>query len=528
MLRQIHIFLDSELLFVKDFARALGTEELTNVKTIIQKYINMPMPGKTFQRNIGTFQIYHRAFKNLYFLFITDIVDSIQYIDTIMIKTIERFMEMFPNPSEVNNPSPTKSQFNNFLHEIQMELHSKIAIIGPAYSGKTTLYNMLKSGEEKTLMDFAKTSTLEIDHICFDLWDFQLKDNFSLLWAKFVRGSDLIILIFNLANYNLKMITHFLNLHKIESNYSKLLIIGNKRDLVEDGDLKRIKNELKIPEFKEVSLNSPEAKSEIHKSIMEILGLKKEFPENFEGLVNEADNLVLEGKKVQALARYKELINLSKAYQNIMHTKTLEQKIKILNEKIKQETEKRKELEKVQDFDVAKPLIFTRKVMVKPLPSIKMAPQSPDQESIEEEMTPAPSKPMKKLVSFKKLDKEKELKPLNLTKAPLKIIKKVLPPPKEVSKKIEPTNADETPVPKAKMPIELFEPHEGIKKDMEKPLVIDFTKELQKIIEEKGSSLSLNLCENLITELQKSLDRPLTIEDIQLAANFFVKQERLT
>ncbi len=525
MLRQIHIFLDSELLFVKDYARALGTEELNNVKKIIKKYINMPMPGKTFQRNIGAFQIFHRAFKNLYFLFITDIVDSLQYIDAIMIKTIEKFTKIFPNPSEVNDPSPANSQFINFLQEIQMELHSKIVIIGPAYSGKTTLFNMLKSGEEKTLMDFAKTSTLEIDHICFDLWDFQLKDNFSLLWAKFVRGSDLIILLFNLANYNLKMINHFLNLHKIESNYSKLLIIGNKRDLVEDVDLRRIKNELKIPEFKEISLNTTEAKSEIHKYIMEILGLKEEFPENFEDLVKEADNLVLEGKKVQALARYKELITLSESYQNIMYTKTLEQKLKELNEKIKQELEKRKEIDKEKDFDVAKPLIFTRKVMVKPLPSIKETPLP--QESIDEKMTPVPLKPMKKLVSFQKLDKEKELKPLNLTKSPLKIIKKVPPPPKEVTKKIEPTT-DDTPTPKAKMPMELFGPHEDIKKEMYKPLVIDFTKELQKIIEEKGSSLSLNLCENLITELQKSLDRPITIEDIQLAADFFVKQEQLT
>ena len=37
MLRQIHIFLDSELLFVKNYAKALGNEELKNVKLIIQK-----------------------------------------------------------------------------------------------------------------------------------------------------------------------------------------------------------------------------------------------------------------------------------------------------------------------------------------------------------------------------------------------------------------------------------------------------------------------------------------------------------
>ena len=95
MLRQLHIFLESELLFVKDYAMALGNDELNNVKKIIQKYIDMPMPGKTFQRAVSNFQIFHRASGNLYFLFITDLVDSLQYLDGIIIKTIDKFTELF-------------------------------------------------------------------------------------------------------------------------------------------------------------------------------------------------------------------------------------------------------------------------------------------------------------------------------------------------------------------------------------------------------------------------------------------------
>ena len=77
------------------------------------------------------------------------------------------------------------------------------------------------------------------------------------------------------------------------------------------------------------------------------------------------------------------------------------------------------------------------------------------------------------------------------------------------------------------MPLEIFGEHEDIKKDMEKPLVIDFTKELQKMIISKGSSLSENLCKNLILELERSLGRPITIDDVEMAADFFVKQEQL-
>ncbi|MFX0007490.1 MAG: ADP-ribosylation factor-like protein [Promethearchaeota archaeon] len=527
MLRQIHIFLESELLFVKNYAKALGSEELKNVKAIIQKYIDMPMPGKTFKRPISNFQIFHRAYENLYFLFITDIVDSLQYIDTIMKNTIEKFKEFFPNPSDIDQNETVLENFNQYLNNIQKELHSKIAIIGPAYSGKTTLYNMLRTGEEKPHMDFAKTSTLEINGISFDLWDFQLNDNFSLLWSKFVRGSDLLILFFNLANYNLKMMNFFLNLHKNESNYSKLLIIGNKRDLVEDTDLKRIRNELSIPEFKEISLNNPDAKSEIKEYITEILGLKEELPENFERLVKEADNLVLGGKKIQALAKYKEISVLSEPYQNIMFTKNLKQKIDDLNQKIKQDLDKRKEFEKAKKFEVAKPLLFTRKVTVKPLPTSKSLGKPPDQEPLEKELTTVPERAPQKLVSFQQLEKEQEIISPKVTKPQLKVIKKI-PPPKEIRKETSPAKTTDSSAPKAKMPLELFGDHEDIKKDMGKPLIIDFTKQLQKLITEKGSSLSLNLCENLISELQKTLGRPLTIEDIKLAADFFVKQEKLS
>ncbi len=526
MLRQIHIFLESELLFVKDYARALGTEELTNVKKIIQKYIDMPMPGKTFQRAVSNFQIFHRASGNLYFLFITDLVDSLQYIESIIIKIIEKVKELFPNPKDINGSSPANNEFNELLDQIQRELHSKITIIGPVNSGKTTLYKLLKNGEEKTIMDFARTSTFEIDGLYFDIWDFQIRDNFSPLWSKFVSGSDLIIVLFNLANYNLKIFNYFLDIQKLNSNYSKLLIVGNKRDLVEEHDIKRIKNELNLSDFKELSLNSFDAKSQVLQSIREALDLKKNLPSNFESLVKEADNLVLEGKKVQALAKYKELIFISESYQNIIYTKNLEKKIQDISKKIQKESEKRKEIDKEKDFEMAKPLLFKRRITVKPLPSLESSDQPQEQAEVMEELTPVPQKPAQKLVSFQKLEKEIEIKPPKIPKPPLKIIK-TISAPKDESKKVEPTKTIEQ-KPKAKMPMELFGTHKDLKKDIDKSMVIDYTKVLQRIITQKGSSLSLKLCHNLITELESSLGRPLTIEDVELAAEFFVKQEKLT
>jgi hypothetical protein len=61
------------------------------------------------------------------------------------------------------------------------------------------------------------------------------------------------------------------------------------------------------------------------------------------------------------------------------------------------------------------------------------------------------------------------------------------------------------------------------------PLLVDSPQALKyflkEMISERGSSLNLELCEKLITDLKKSLGRELIIEDVQLAADFFVEQE---
>ena len=79
----------------------------------------------------------------------------------------------------------------------------------------------------------------------------------------------------------------------------------------------------------------------------------------------------------------------------------------------------------------------------------------------------------------------------------------------------------------AKLPTELFPKLDESKAKKDESKVSDFATELQNVIIEKGSSLSLKLCQQLITELQTSLGRPLTKDDINLAADFFVKQEQL-
>ena len=519
MLRQIHIFYNREHIFVKDYAIAFGNTELRNVQDTIDKYMKMPVPGKIINRKISSYQIFHKGIDELYYLFVTDLIDSLQYIEELMDKTIAKFQELYTNPIKIKEASSENDEFSSFLDQIQRDLHSKISIIGPTYSGKTTLYDLLKSDEEKIIMDFATSTSIQIEGLSFELWDFRLKDNFSNLWTKFVRGSDLIILLFNLANYNLKIMNHFISIPKLEGDYAKLIIFGNKRELVDDEDIRRIKNELNFNDFKEISLNSPDAKSQIQKYIKEVLGLKEGLPSNFGDIVKEAEDMVSMGNPLQALAKYREIVHLCTEYQDFEQIKFFEQKVADLSAKLKEQKDLRREIEKEKAFEIPKELKFKKKISVKPLPTAALPTDLFNKEKTEEELPPPPTKLSSELVSFQKLESKPAGLKLLKTSDTSAILKRPTIPSKSIEEKSKKSEV--------RMPMELFSPHEELSKDIKKPLIVDFAKELLKMISEKGSSLSFNLCEKLITDLAQSLGRTVTIDDVKLAAEFFVKQEQM-
>jgi len=502
MLRQIHIFHKGEHIFNYSYALAFRDEDLTNVKKIIQSYIDMPIPDKTFQRHTSDYQLFYRSTEETLFLFVTDLVDNIDYVDSVIRKTMDKFKELFPVFERFEQSDLKKEEFKKLLESIQQDLHSKIAIIGPTSSGKSQFFNLIKSNGEKPIMNFALSSQYKIDNLSFDIWDFQLKDNFSLLWSKFIKGSDLVILLFDLSNYHLKVINHFINLQKQENNLSKLLIFGNKRDLVSDEDIKIVKNELNLTDFEELSLIEPDAKERINQIISRVLELRKPLPNNFENLKKEAEELYAEGNLVLSISKYKELIKICNAYQDFIYINSFKQKLEEIQKKVDVQNKLRKIEESRKKFQVPERIKFTKRVEVKPLPKDMSEDQSQVKLEVpkifsEEKKSKFPSEKTEDLTLFKKEDKISE--PVKSTLKPSDI----------------------------KVDLDLVVPHAKRPAPQERLIEREFSKELQKLIERKGSSLSLKLCEQLISELQNTLSRPVTLEDIEMAAEIFVKQEQL-
>jgi len=493
MLRQLYIFHFGKIIYSHSFALGLNKEELINVTGAIQPYIDSPMPGKTFSRPMVNYQIFHRGDKSTYFLLVADLIDSIDYVDKIFKNIINSFTEMFPNPSVISEESPVKESYEDVLYQAQADLHSKIAIAGPVGSGKSTLYNLLKDPncEERSIMNFAKTFNFSVGKLKFDVWNFQLKENFSLMWSKHISGSDLVILIIDLSNYSLKVIKHFLDFQKQEGKHSKYLLLGNKRDLVSEEDIIHIKNELERPDIEMIALNQSEAQETVMGLIRKALKLKKPLPPNFKTLMEEAKNLEAQNQLATALIKYKELISIAYNFQAASYIREFENKLEDLKERREKQILLEKELKSKSKFSKPEPIKFSGPIKVKSLPSMNTTTN-----------TTKATHPMKLKLS------PEDIK-LSLPRAIEKSNSSMAIPSKEESESSQPA---------------CFKPYE-------KPLVediqsIDLAEILHEIIENNGGELSPELCERFITELSDSLQHSLTIEDINLAARYFLEKER--
>ncbi len=500
MLRQLHIFYKKEIVFTHTYAMAIGDEELSNVKKVLSSYLEMPMPGKTFQHPGSNFQIFHRSSSNFLFLFITDLIDNKDYIENILIRIIDKFRSLFPELESTEKSTLYNDEIIGFLNQLQHNMHSKIAIMGPFNSGKTFLYNMLKDNEEREIADFAKAAIFNINELSFDLWDFQLAENFHGLWGKFIKGSDLILLLFDVSNYNLKVIEHFLQLHKQESNLSKLLIIGNKVDLVNEEEIKLSKNLLNIGEFKKISLKKSDAKQQILELISLSLGLKKSLPDNFNAIIKEAEKYEIDENYVLAISKYKELINICNKYQDFLYISEFKEKLQNLYNKIENFKKSRRKDESKLKFEIPGQIKFHSKISVSPLPA----------ESKQDLIKPVPPKKIFIEMPLEGKYEKKKVEKLTLFTQEDKEVAS-----KKDFLKFEDINLDLT-----------SKTIEETDLQIEKEFTpSDFPQKLQALIENYGSSLSLKLCEHLINELKTTLARPLTTNDLETAAEIFVNQE---
>ena len=124
-----------------------------------------------------------------------------------------------------------------WLKKVFLKKELEMSVVGLQNAGKTTLINVLSTGEYDS--ETMPTIGFNLRHIKkgkvgFKVWDLGGQVKFRESWQKYCRGSDVIIFIVDAADYaNIDCARD--ELHQLLDSHSlaniPLLILGNKNDL---------------------------------------------------------------------------------------------------------------------------------------------------------------------------------------------------------------------------------------------------------------------------------------------------------
>ncbi|MBN1802972.1 MAG: GTPase domain-containing protein [Candidatus Lokiarchaeota archaeon] len=496
MLRQFLIFFNGEIIFIHSYATCLSKNELEKAKEIMQ---NSQVQNKTISRRILDYMIFHYRTTSTQFSFIADLTDPLDYIDKILRKIVKEFIRYFPDPIQFDKQSLSMDSFLKSIREAQHDLHTKISLIGPIGAGKTTLYDLIKTDEERKIMNFAKVSTILIGELKFDVWDMQLNDNHSLLWLKIIGGSDLVIMMFDASNYNLQVLSHFLSLKRRDSNLSKILILANKCDLITPEELNKIKSEMKNVEINELSLIEQNSRSKIIQYISNAFKLIKKLPPDFPQYVQDAEKFEIEGNLKDAIAKYEFIVNTCADIQDLEKETTYSKKLNILKKKLEKIEADEKARIRKKKHESIQGIKFSKKIKVQSLPNTNVKNEKLGKVEAQDAKKNAAKKIKLGKLNIKTSDIQANLSKI---KKHDKMVKELSSEQLVIKKKIKTIDF-------SKLKTES-----------------DFVEAMQILIEQKGSYLSTSLAKEFIVEMKKSLGREIDINDLNTAVDIFIKSEK--
>lgn len=133
-----------------------------------------------------------------------------------------------------------------------MSANFKVLFLGEATVGKTALSHRF------TNHDFIQnySSTIGLGYMCMrrnniliDLWDTAGQERYAALIGLYYRGTNIALMVYDLSNMStLDRVEHYLE-KLLEYNYvhdiSKIFVIGNKLDLINQYALEQIKYKVK-------------------------------------------------------------------------------------------------------------------------------------------------------------------------------------------------------------------------------------------------------------------------------------------
>ena len=275
MLRTIYVIKEGSVLYKREYGKALSDIEFNS---LIPDITNSAFSA--FRTEFRTYDYFRYKISfiaqkhlNLIFVMTTNISDDLKGIELELKKFRTEFLDLFGNEIDQNLDAVAFEVLDPLVDGIHRSLKPKISLVGYSGVGKTTISQLIRANKiplEHIPTMNGEVATVKIGKFLFFLWDFAGQEQFSLLWNKFIKGSDAVLLITDSTLNNIEKSKFFLELIAEETPYAHSAIIANKQDLPNALELTDIERILGIKSYTMVALN-PENRNKMIQIIADIL-----------------------------------------------------------------------------------------------------------------------------------------------------------------------------------------------------------------------------------------------------------------
>lgn len=310
ILKQVFIYKDTRLLYQRIYGNALDITSLPGILSSIKQDIEGNISNKrgsyNFFKNKISF-LYDREY-NLFFILVTGLVNREENINNEINKLKTHFLMLFKDYLQNSEIEIIKEAIDPFIDSIHRNFKPKISLVGFSGVGKTTISRLIKADEipmQHIATINGEVSTIKIANLQFLLWDFAGQEQFSLLWNRFIRGSDAVLIISDSTIENVDKNKFFLELIRKESPYASIALIANKQDRTNALKTDEIEKLISIKTYSMIAIdvNNRLKMMQIIADLLEINAeispLLKPIIER-DDLIREAENTLLNGDLIKS------------------------------------------------------------------------------------------------------------------------------------------------------------------------------------------------------------------------------------
>jgi len=238
MLRQVYVLKVNDVIYKRTYGNALSNSEVEDLSFKILTEAKTKLGSASGHFDYIKYRVAYNfnSENNLIFLFVTGLMDDFyRLIKTQLINFRDQFLNRIGEKLKEKDLSKINyTGINVMLDEMHRNLNPKIAVVGFAGVGKTTIKKLIKMDEiplQHVPTITGEIATIKIGKLFFRLFDFAGQEQFKFLWKGFIKESDAVLVVTDSMIKNVEKSKFFVQLISEEVPHARAACIANKQDL---------------------------------------------------------------------------------------------------------------------------------------------------------------------------------------------------------------------------------------------------------------------------------------------------------